>query len=136
MQIINMKMPATKRVVPVNAKRESKYDFSVLTPGSDEAISITNLATADDAVKAATRLSSAAAQYRKRTGSKAKFAVRKGQADDGTFWAAAWKVSNGLDGDGTTTVDGQVVDANGQVDPSLNTSDATDGSLPADAQAA
>lgn len=125
MQIINMKMPATKRVVPVSVKRESKYDFAALVPGSDQCISVTGLATADDAVKASTRLSSAAAQYRKRSGSKAEFAVRKGVDEStGLFWAAVWKTSSGLDGDGTTSVaegvETAAAPADAQVDPGVS----------------
>ena len=98
--VTSIAMPAVKRYVPVNVNRESKYDFDSLRVDSTDCVAITGLESLADAEKAATRLSSAAAQYTKRKtaengGVKPDFqiAVRKGNAEDGSFYAGAWKVT-------------------------------------------
>lgn len=98
--VTSLAMPAVKRYVPVNVDRKSKYDFDTLRADSTDCVAITGLESLADAEKAATRLSSAAAQYTKREvakngGAKLPFqiSVRKGTAEDGSFFAGAWKVT-------------------------------------------
>jgi len=78
----NMPVPALKRIAP---KGVSKYDFADMVVG-DSRIDLEVV----DAKKAAARLTSAIASYKKRSGDKRNFTVRTFKQDNGNDAVGYW----------------------------------------------
>jgi hypothetical protein len=88
-------MPA-RTVNAVIGKRGSKYPLADLRAGTDDAIVLEGL----DSKKDHSKLSSAVANFRKATGSKAKFSIRSFTVnEDGVekTKVGLWKISEGTD---------------------------------------
>jgi hypothetical protein len=81
----NMPVPALKRIAP---KGTSKYNFADMVVG--DALVDSEVV---DAKKAAARLTSAVASYRKRSGDKRSFTVRTFKQDNGADAVGVWLIA-------------------------------------------